>query len=155
MEIVYCHACPVDYVFQPCGTGPSSSPLVIHRPLQNSRRKVACSICVPVAGMLTRPEVTRPRPRPKPPGSRPRGRPFITSPPGGGGEGVLTKKAEEKTKLTVRNSLRKYNISKLLINCIESLYQDAKSAVMCEGTLSSWFNTTSLIKSLIKRRKQQ
>ena len=45
--------------------------------------------------------------------------------------------------------LRKYNISKSLINCIESLYQDAKSAVMCEGTLSSWFNTTRL--SVISR----
>ena len=39
--------------------------------------------------------------------------------------------------------LKKYNINKSLINCIESLYQNAKSAVMCEGTLSSWFNTTT------------
>jgi len=29
-EVVDCQACPVDYVFQPCGTGPSSSPLAIH-----------------------------------------------------------------------------------------------------------------------------
>ena len=46
VEVVNCQACPVDYVFQPCGTGPSSSPLAIHRPLQDSRRKVASSICV-------------------------------------------------------------------------------------------------------------
>ena len=39
--------------------------------------------------------------------------------------------------------LRKFNISKSLINCIESLYQDAKSAVMCEGILNSRFNTTT------------
>ena len=32
VEVVDCQACPVDYVFQPCGTGPSSSPLAIHRP---------------------------------------------------------------------------------------------------------------------------
>ena len=48
VEVISRQACPIDYVFQPCGTGPSSSPLAIHRPLQNSRRKVACSICVPV-----------------------------------------------------------------------------------------------------------
>ena len=51
VEVVNCQACPVDYVFQPCGTartGPSSSPFATHRPLQDSRRKVACSICVPV-----------------------------------------------------------------------------------------------------------
>ena len=48
VEVVSCQACPVDYVFQQCGTGPSSSPLAIHWPLQDSRRKVACSICVPV-----------------------------------------------------------------------------------------------------------
>ena len=48
VEVVSCQACPVDYVFQPCGTGSSSSPLAIHWPLQDSRRKVACSICVPV-----------------------------------------------------------------------------------------------------------
>ena len=39
--------------------------------------------------------------------------------------------------------LRKYNISKSLINCIESLYQVTKSAVVVEGTLSSWFSTTT------------
>ena len=44
VEVVNCQACPVDYVFQPCDTGPFSSPLAIHRPLQDSRRKVACSI---------------------------------------------------------------------------------------------------------------
>ena len=48
VEVVNCQACLVDCVFQPCGTGPSSSPLAIHWPLQDSRRKVACSICVPV-----------------------------------------------------------------------------------------------------------
>ena len=48
VEVANSQACPVDYVFQPCGTGPYSSPLAIHRPLQDSRRKVACSICVPV-----------------------------------------------------------------------------------------------------------
>ena len=30
VEVVNCQACPVDYVFQPCGKGPSSSPLAIH-----------------------------------------------------------------------------------------------------------------------------
>ena len=48
VEVVSCQACPVDYVFQTCGTGPPSSPLAIHWPLQDSIRKVACSICVPV-----------------------------------------------------------------------------------------------------------
>ena len=47
VEVVSCQACPVDYVFQPCGTGSSSSPLAIHRPLQDSRRKVAALFVCP------------------------------------------------------------------------------------------------------------
>jgi len=39
--------------------------------------------------------------------------------------------------------LKKYNIDKSLINCIESLYRSAKSAVVMEDKLSSWFNTTT------------
>ena len=48
VEVIYCQARPVDYVFQSYGMGPSSFPLAIHRPLQDSRCKVVCSICVPV-----------------------------------------------------------------------------------------------------------
>jgi sorting nexin-29 len=39
--------------------------------------------------------------------------------------------------------LGKYNISKTLVGCIKSLYQDARSAVLIENTLSSWFNTST------------
>ena len=39
--------------------------------------------------------------------------------------------------------MRKYNINKDLIAVIEALYNDSRSAVLIDTTLSDWFPTTT------------